>query len=346
MKHRRKTAALLMSCACLTGGCSAGSDPDYEAEATLGVKQYVSGQLQMLSRAAEAIERAAPEPDEDGWNAQDDAEAVDELRAAWRDARAAYERVEGSIAILFDGLDVSTDERYDGFIEEAPDDNLFDDDGVVGVHAIERILWSDQIPARVVKFESTLPGYKPAAFPANRDEADDFKNKLCARLTRETRQMRDDFAPLALDSTTAFRGMIGSMQEQSEKTTKAASGEDESRYAQHTLADMRANLAGARAVFAAFRPWIDDTTGPAVSRDFAAEFADIERAYDAVDGVALPAVPSTFNPDNPSAEDLDSAYGKLWQLLNAKTDPEDADSFVSKMGRTATDMGIEGIEAE
>ena len=59
------------------------------------------------------------------------------------------------------------------------DNSLFDGQGVIGMHAIERILYVQQTPAFVVGFESKLPGYKAAAFPATEQEAADFKNKLC-----------------------------------------------------------------------------------------------------------------------------------------------------------------------
>src|SRR6185295_13501052 len=96
-------------------------------------------------------------------------------------------------------------------------DNLFDDQNVTGVHAIERVLWADQIPASVRDFESALAGYSPAAFPANQQQADDFKNKLCARLVTDIQTARSQFAAATLDDISAFRGVIGSMGEQIEK---------------------------------------------------------------------------------------------------------------------------------
>jgi iron uptake system component EfeO len=347
MRHPIQSSLLLCAGCVALLACSDDNNDDFEAQATLDVKQYVNGQLEKLSKAAADLQSAAPAADDNGWNVNDDKAAVDKMRAAWADARNAYERIEGSIAVLFDGLDVSTDARYDDFLaEEGPDDNLFDGEGVIGVHGIERILWADKHPARVVKFEMSLEGYKAAAFPATKEEADAFKNELCQKLVDDTVSMRKQFASLALAPNTAFWGMIGSMREQSEKTTKAASGEDESRYSQNTLDDMRANLAGARAVYEAFHPWIDSTTPAKTSKDIEAEFDEIDDAYSAIDGPALPAVPEKFNPDKPTADDLKSPYGKLWQLLNEKTDPENEDSLISKMATAANDMGIEGLEAE
>src|SRR6202007_681278 len=100
----------------------------------------------------------------------------------------------------------------------------FDDQGVTGIHGIERILWSDSIPQRVLTFESMLDGYKAAAFPTSQQEASDFKDKLCKRLVDDVETMRSQFAPLALDTQTAYRGIIGSMNEQIEKATLPAGG--------------------------------------------------------------------------------------------------------------------------
>jgi iron uptake system component EfeO len=329
-------------------GCSnsddGGGSSDYVTQSTLGVKNYVNGELEALSSAAADIQKAAPDPDDDGWNDDKDKQAVDGMRAAWKKARNAYEHIEGSIAVLFNGLDVSTDERYDGFIEEQADDNLFDDEGVVGVHAIERVLWTGQAPERVVKFEEALPGYKAAAFPSNKTEADEFKNKLCKRLVDDTAKMRDDFKATGLEADTAFRGMIGSMKEQSEKTTKAASGEDESRYAQTTLDDMRANLAGARAVYDAFKSWIRATGDKSTTIE--ARFKTVSDAYAKVQGPALPEVPVTFDPEDPSAEDLKTPYGVLWTLLQDETNPDSADSLVSVMNTAADDMKLPELANE
>jgi len=351
--NRRNKAWYLGAVLCAVPACSnddAATDADtdakvdYQANAITKVQTYVSSELTKLTNAATALQKAAPEADDDGWNEDDDADAVAAMRAAWNQARDSYERVEGSIAVLFVPLDVSTDERYDGFIESDPDDNLFDDQGVTGVHGIERILWANSAPQRVIDFESDLPGYIKPAFPATKQEAADFKNKLCALLIKDTGSMRDGIKTNALDSQSAFWGMIGSMEEQSEKTTLAAQGEDESRYSQRTLADMRANLEGARAVFEAFKPWIEAKSDHVKAID--SGLNDMADAYAAVSGPALPEVPAKFDPDEPSSEHLATPYGKLWKLLVEKTDASDPQSLVSIMADAADAMGIPGISDE
>lgn len=321
-------------------GGEAKTDKEQEAAATLAVKAYVAEELTGLHEAAEAIMAAAPAPDADGWNDKDDAAAVEDMRAAWGDARDTYERVEGAIAVLFPELDASTDERYDGFIEEAADDNLFDDDGATGVHELERILWSGDHPANVIAFESKLPNYVEASFPTTKDEATDFKTKLAQRLVDDTQTMIDEFEPLALEAATAYRGVIGSLEEQVEKVTLAASAEDESRYAQRTLADMRANLEGGLKIYGAFRPWVKADAGEDLDADIMAGFARIKAAYDEIDSDAIPEVPEGFDPENPSAASLKTPYGKLWQLLATESDLKAKGSLVSAMQEAGDALGI------
>jgi iron uptake system component EfeO len=331
----------LACCALSAVGCgdeSSARTP--EQQATLDVKEYVSSELVALADAALRLQEAAPEPDGDGWNPQDDGAAVEAMRAAWAETRDHYERVEGAIAVLFPNLDVSTDERYDGFIAEGPDENLFDGEGVTGMHAIERILWAGAHPPNVVAFESGLDGYVPAAFPADEAEAQDFADGLAQRLVDDTETMRDDFEPLALDASAAFRGVIGSLEEQLEKVSRAATAEDESRYAQRTLDDMRANLAGGVATYAAFRDWVIAEAGTEVDADVRAGFAAIDDAYEEIDGAAIPEVPAGFNPAEPSEEHLQTPYGELYLLLTEQADPGAASSLVSAMLEAADAMGI------
>lgn len=345
MKRNRLHACLcLAALSCAFAGCTNEDAGDLEKDAILDTKRYVSAELEKLVTASEAIQAAAPAADDDGWNAKDDAAAVEKMREAWNDSRDAYERIEGSIAVLFGELDISTDERYDGFIEGEADDDLFDDKGVTGMHAIERILWVGEHPKGVVDFEKALDGYKEAAFPKNKDEASAFKTKLAKRLVDDVKQMRDEFEPVALDAPSAFRGMIGSMNEQLEKVTLAASAEDESRYAQRTLDDMRANLEGAEKVYAAFRGWVMDASSDDVDEKVQAGFESIRKAYAANKGAAIPAPPSGFDPDEPSAEHLATPYGKLYKLLTGETDVKKQGSLIELMSSAADDMGIDELE--
>lgn len=328
-------------CVLAFAGCSGASPAQLESDAQRAVKGFITEELKHLSGAAQELAAAAPAPDADGWSAQADRAAVEAMRAAWRKTRAAYERIEGAIAVLFPDIDESIDARYDGFIATGGDANLFDGEGVTGMHAIERILWSDAVPPAVLDFESKLSGYVAPAFPRTLEEATAFRDGLVARLVDDAARMERDFAPLALDSATAFRGVIGSMEEQLEKVELAATAEEESRYAQHTLGDMRANLEGAERTFAAFRPWLAAVaTDPTLVEKIEAGFAALESAYGAMPGDAIPPVPAGWNPDAPGAEALATPYGKLRALLVAQCDPKEAASVVALMSQAADALGI------
>lgn len=329
-----KSAALLVvpALAVLAGCPNPDLDGDPAVAAIDAVKAYVDGELVGLHSAAVALQAAAPDADADGWNSTDDAAAVAAMKAEWKNARVSYERVEGAIAVLFPNLDAATDERYDGFIAEAADDNLFDGAGVTGVHGIERILFSDVIPAQVITFEEGLgANYVAARFPQTQTEASDYKAGLTQQLVDDTQQMNDEFGPVALALETAYRGVLGSMEEQFEKVSLAGTGEDESRYAQHTLGDMRANLEGGKDIFAAFEDLFASKgeEGVAQYETILAGFARAQAKLDAIAGDAIPAVPATWNPDAPSAADAATPYGELYLFFAAEVDPDNADGFVA-----------------
>ena len=330
--------SLSVSLSVSLSGCAQNLSP--QEQALVDVKAYIQTNMDELLAAAQAIQSDAPAPDANGWSAQSDAAQVAKMKSDWKRARIAYEHIEGAIAVLFPDIDVSTDERYDGFISTSPDNYLFDDQGVTGVHAIERILWSDSIPSHVKTFEMGLPGYKEAAFPKTEQEARDFKQKLCARLVADIERMRNDFGPLALDTAAAYRGVIGSMNEQVEKANKAASGEEESRYAQYTLADMRANVDAGIATFNAFRPWLIAQGGSEQESKIQAGFARLAGKYQSISGDAIPQVPATWSSTNPSSSDLATPFGQLYQLVKQEADPEHAGSLVNVMTQSADLLGI------
>jgi iron uptake system component EfeO len=331
----------------LVAGCGTDTSGDPEAQAQATVKAQITTQLGTLVSASMALRAAAPTPDADGWNDVADAAAVAAMKTQWAKVRVAYEQVEGDIAVLFPAYDVSTDERYDGFLtdpEIGPDPDLFDGAGVTGVHAIERILWAGHAPADVVAFESTLTGYMPAAFPANLAEATEFRDGLAARLVTDFQAVQTMFAPLPLDTPAAFRGVIGSLGEQKEKIELAADGQDESRYSQHTLADMRANLLGGQNTYSAFRDAVRAKPGgPALDTDILAGFARVSALYAGVNGDALPPVPAGFDSKAPTTDQLATPYGKIFAGLSTESDASNSASLVSRMSAAADLLGIPAL---
>lgn len=295
------------------------------------VKQVVQRDIDALVVAVRALQEAAPT---ERWDGRDP--SVRTMRARWGEARNAYERIEGAIATLFAQIDQSVDARYDAFVQLQPDDDLFDGEGVTGMHAVERILWADAHPAETVRFESALSGYSPARFPTNDDEAQRFRDELLGRLVRDCEQMQREFAPLALDPAAAYRGVMGSIEEQVEKVMLAATGEDESRYSRRTLADMRANLEGGRAIFAAIEPWLKSVDAEAEASRVTAAFDELQETYAGLSGAALPDVPEHWNPDEPNEE---TPYGRLFTIVSRHADPE-AEGAIQAMTSAARKLGI------
>jgi len=332
---------LLVSLLLVAGGCGSDTSGAPEAQAQATIKSYITAEMGKLAAASLALRAAAPAPDADGWNARTDAGAITAMQTQWKAARIAYEHIEGAIAVLFPDLDASTDERYDGFLESGPDADLFDGEGVTGIHALERILWAGQHPAPVVAFEMTLAGYQEAAFPANQAQATAFREGLATRLVTDVQSMQSMFAPLTLDTAAAFRGVIGSLGEQIEKIDLAAEGKEESRYAQHTLADMRANLAGGKTTYDAFRTWVKGTSGgAALDTEILAGFDRVSALYVGVSGDALPEVPAGFDPAAPTAAHLATPYGRIYAGLSQESDGTQPASLVSKMSEAADKLGI------
>lgn len=311
---------------------------------TLDVKAYLAGEMAALERAARDLRAAAPAPDADGWNARADADAVGRMRAALGRMRDAYEHIEAGVVVLFPETDVSIDARYEGFAEGGADRDPFDGEGVTGMHAVERILWADAVAPEVIAFERSLREgavFVAPSYPANEREAAGFRDGLVRRVVDDVAAMRRAFGPMALDPAAAYRGVVSSMREQHEKVDLAATAEEESRYARRTLADMRANLAGGRALFARFRPWLVSAGREADAAAIDARLAAIQARYDALPGDALPPVPPGWNPDSPTAEHRATAYGELHGFLGAESDPDREGSLAWRMERAGQALGVQ-----
>jgi len=344
-------------CALVTGlllaGCSSDdttdvkTDAQYQADVVSGMHATLATDVQALHQAAVDIQTAAPQPVDRGWDATADATALANLNAMWLRARSSYERIEGALAPIFPDIDAAIDARYEDFLEEmAPsgDQNLFDGEGVTGMHAIERILFVRTTPPSVISLEESLPGYKAAAFPATAAEAADFKNALVAQLVEDTEFLEQQWQPqrLATNIGEAFQGLIALMNEQREKVNKAASEEEESRYAQRTMQDIRDNLDGTRRVYDLFQPWPETKAdGVEINLKVQASFDALKAAYAAVNGPAIPPPPATWSSEMPSAADLQTPFGKLYTAIQSAVDPNEPGSAVEQMNRAATTLGFD-----
>jgi len=335
---------ILVVAALSLAACGSKSDADYQADVVQGMHDQMLTQLQALHQAAVDLQAAAPAPAGRGWDAAQDAQALTAMKTAWQTARSSYELVEGAVAPLFPDADYEIDARYDDFLANlAPDGdaNLFDGEGVTGMHAVERVLYADVTPTNVVQQESTLPGSQPASWPTSEAEAASFKNALCARLVTDTQTLVDQWTPQSIDVAGAFQGLTALMNEQREKVNKAASAEEESRYSQRTMKDIRDNLAGTRAAYALFQPWITSKpNGEQIDAQVEASFAALDAAYAQVSGDAIPQPPADWSSESPSEANLQTPFGKLYAAVNQAVDPNQSGSAVDGMNQAAKALGF------
>jgi iron uptake system component EfeO len=339
-----KLAASLVALSLLAGSCAA-SEETLEHEAVTQMHASVSEDLASLVAATKKLQSVSPTPAGRGWDPTLDAAAIADMKAAWIEARVAYEHVEGALAPLFPDLDRSLDARYDDFLEGGvADEDAFDDRGVTGLHAAERIIFSDVTPASVVALEKTLAGYRPARFPSTEAEAREMKDVLLAKIVSDAEELQADWQPARIDLAGAYTGLVDLMSEQREKVNKAGNQEEESRYSQRTLADVRANLAGTRKAYEAFRPWLrkgrDGVDGEAIDRRILAGFDALGRVYDSVEGDAFPPPPPTWSAEAPSEEDLETPFGKLYTAVDRAVDPSREGSIVSSMDQAGRALGL------
>jgi iron uptake system component EfeO len=355
---QRLSLRLPCAVALLLTACSSSSEPStptddqFKQQITTGMQTSMLTDINDLLQASKDLQAAAPVTTGRGWDKTQDATAIASMKAAWIKARTAYEHTEGALAPIFPLTDISIDERYDGFLDlevtagVATDAYLFDDMGVTGLHAIERILYSDVISRDVIDFESHLTGYAPAAFPATEQEAADFKNKLGGKLIADAQLFKDGWTPQKIGLSDAFNGLIGLMNEQREKVNNAGAHSEESRYSQRTMADLRDNLAGTKKIYEVFQPWIITKTGAVDGKqtDAAIEtgFAHLAIVYATVQGDAFPPPPATWDATSTTHTDAELAtpFGTLYSEVLGQVDPAEMGSIVDEMNAAATLMGL------
>src|SRR5262249_30435117 len=152
---------------------------------------------------------------------------------------------------------------------------------------------------------------------------------------------------LALDSPTAYEAAVRLIEGQVEKVTEAGEGRDESRYAGSTLADMRSNLASARATHAVFRGWLltkssasagadadrlgSASAGAHVDGESAEGFARLDAAYGAIMGDGLPPAPDGWSPVASSDAASPSPFSALFDATKAESDDTTDGSLAHSM---------------
>jgi iron uptake system component EfeO len=339
---KRSGFALLLACAPLLA-CGKADDQVQHARVEREMKTWLTTKIREFRTAAEELQKAAPTPQGRGWSVSEDAGAISDMKLAWARAREAYELIEGAVAPLFPESDTATDARYDDYMTvlgAGGDPKPFDDEGVVGMHAIERVLWSDQVPRETVEFENGIPGYRPAAFPATEADAREFKDKLAAKLVKDIGSLEQQLAPVELDIAFAFRGLIDLTSEQLEKVDRASTGREESRYAQSTLRDLRANREGCVAAYNIFRPWLLARGRGDLDAQVMAGFERLKQSYSAIPGDAIPRPPAAWSSIEPRPEHLVTPFGKLFSVVKRETDDKQAGSLASNLMSVADALGL------
>lgn len=339
MKHIYYCSALMLASLAACGD-SDKSDADYQAEVVEAMHDSIGADLTILVQAARDLQAAAPTH---AWNETADAAAITAMRDAWKRTRVAYEHVEGATAPIFGDLDVTMDARYDDYLAAtgaAGDQALFDATGVTGMHGIERILYAPTIRPEVIAFERTLPGYKAAAYPATDGEAMSFKTVLVQKLIDDASSLHDQWQPAAIDIGAAYQGLVGLMNEQKEKVNLAATGEEESRYANLTLFDLRNNLDGTKKIYEVFRAWIKFKDGSEPDGMIQGRFSALTSLYTQTAGDSLPAVPADWSSDQPTPQNLATPFGMLWKTVQDNVDPKADGSVVFEMNEIAALLGF------
>jgi iron uptake system component EfeO len=330
------------------GACGAKTDAQFQQEAVTGMHDSLLADINNLVTASQGVQAVAPLPTDRGWDDTADAAAITAMKASWIQARTAYEHIEGALAPLFPDIDFSIDARYDDFLAAlngVPDTQLFDGQGVTGLHAVERILYAPVTPQNVITFESKLTGYEPASYPTNPSDAATFQTGLCAKMLADAQTLQTQWTPQKIDLDGAFQGLVSLMEEQREKVNKAATFEEESRYSQRTLADIRDNLAGTQKIYGLFSDWLkskstQELNGAEIDANIEAGFAKLSALYATYPGDAIPAPPETWSAENPSEEDLATPFGLLYAGVNAQSDASQPDSIVAQMNNAAVLLGL------
>ena len=336
----------LLGAAGALAACTDRTDDDFRAEVAVQMHASITEDLRDLAKAARALQAAAPTRK---WDPVSDRTAIMKMQESWKGARIAWEHVEGAVAPLFAGYNVSMDARYEDFLTGLggkPDPNPFDATGVVGMHAIERILFAQEIRPEIIWMESNRTGYSPARYPGTDNEAIAFKTQLVQRLIEDADGLIEEWVPSQVDIGSSYVGLVGLMSEQREKVALAVTGEEESRYANITLFDLRNNLDGTKKVYELFRNWILAKSAETSDRRILERFTSLMAAYYTTNSDSLPEVPSGWSSDNPTPDNLNTPFGALWMQVRESVDPSTDGSVVFEMNRVAKVLGLPAFVEE
>jgi len=321
--------------------CAGKSDAEFQTEIASQIHQSIGVDLGDMVRAAHDLQSAAPSH---AWDKVDPI-AISQMRDAWKRMRSAWENIEGAMSPMFPALNIALDARYEDLLlglGENGDQNPFDGRGVIGMHAVERILFAQSVRPEVIARESILPGYRPPVYPSTDDEAIAFKTELLQRLVEDATTMETDWRPNDIDVGAAYLGLVDLMREQQKKVNLAVTSEEESRYANITMLDMRNNITGTQRSYELFREWIlSKAAAESSDQQIVTRLDDLGKTYEAYrKGDSLPDVPEGWSSANPSPASLSTPFGILWQQIRESVDPASHGSVVFEMNQIAALLGF------
>src|SRR5262249_54644602 len=125
----------------------------------------------------------------------------------------------------------------------------------------------------------------------------------------------------------------------------SVNGEEESRYANITMFDLRCNLGGTQTVYNLFREWIKSKSAGGFSdASLLLKFGQLGTLYQDTSGTdnrdALPAAPPPWKLEGPTVANLATPFGKLWKHVTDQADPNSGDSVVFEMNRIGDLLGF------
>lgn len=348
LSRRIPLAVVVLLAATTAAGCGSEgkSESQLKAEIVSSMHALMLTELQGLYQAAVDLQAAAPSSFV-GWDpSRDSGATIDAMKEAWTRTRLHWERAEGPVASMFSDLDGAIDARYEDMVmalNGAPDPDRFDGMGMIGMHAIERILYAPG-PKAVADHEATLPGYEAAytaaTWPTSDTQAAEFKTGLCQRLVTDTQTLLTQWKTKSIDLSAVFTGLTGLVSSQVEKVGLAAINEQESRYSQTTMADLRSNLSGTRAVYDLFGDWLATKAyGTTLDKNAMAAFDRLDGQYQRISGDAIPDPPTDW-PNPASSADALSPFGLLNTAVTDEADPSRPGSAVDTMNQVAGALGL------
>ncbi len=350
MKNVRFISSCFVGLSLLATGCSDGTttggktDAEYQAEIADGMQSSINEEIGSWRTAAQALCDAAPAPTGRGWDATQDAAAIKAMKDAWKTARTHYEHIEGAVALLFPELDAATDARYDDFLSELGekgDADLFDDQGVTGMHAIERILYSDGIPTEVIAFEQA-DRLRGRGVPRERGRGGGVQDQA---LRPPRHRHRDAAGPVEAGEARHRRGLPGPDLADERAAREGQQGLDRARGVALLADDARRHPLEPRRHHEDLRalPALDPLEGRGSGRQ------GHHRGLQGAPG-RLRRQPRRHHPEPagdvdhpPTAEDAATPFGKLYDAVSFAVDPKRDGSVVFEMNEAAVVMGLPGF---